>query len=157
MKRIISILCLAVICLAAFAGCSANTNANLQNVLEEINSKYDTAGLEKITDVNDLNTYYQIKADDVKQFAAEISSSSDSPVEIVMVEANDATAAQNVTTQLTNRYNSIYSQYASYSPDQLDMVKACKVTTDGNFVSLIVSKDSAGMLDIYYNAIGVNK
>ncbi|MCH5300891.1 MAG: DUF4358 domain-containing protein [Ruminococcus sp.] len=153
MKKIVSILCAAIICLVAFAGCSGQTDVDLKSVLDEMNSAYDTAGLEKITDVNDLNTYYQINPDDVKQFAAEISSSADSPVEVVLVEAKDATAAQNVTTQLSNRYNSIYSQYASYSPDQLDMVKACKVTTDGNFVSMIVSKDAAGMLDIFYKYV----
>ncbi len=153
MKKLLSLLCISIICIVAFTGCSGQADVDLKSILDEMNSEYDTTGLEKITDVNELNTYYQIDPNDVKQFAAEISSSADSPVEIVLIEANDETAAQNVTTQLTNRYNSIYSQYASYSADQLDAVKACKVTTDANFVSMIVSKDAAGMLDIFYKYV----
>lgn len=155
MKKIISLICVAVICLTVFAGCGgAGAEADLSSVLKEMNTEYSVSGVEEITDVNELNAYYQINSDDVKQFAAEISSnSSDDYVEIVLVEANDSTAAQNITTQLTNRYNSIYSQYASYSADQLDMIKSCKVTTDGNFVSMIVSKDAQGMLDIFYKSV----
>ena len=43
--------------------------------------------------------------------------------------------------------------YASYSAEQLDLIKNCSVTTDGNYVSMIVSKDASGMLEIYNKAI----
>ena len=153
MKKVLSVLCVAVLSLCALCSCGAK-EADLTQVMADINAKYDTKELTAVTDVNDLKTYYQIEPADVKQFAAEINeNSSDAPVEIVMVEAVDSSAAQRVSSKLTNRYNSIYNMYASYSAEQLDLIKNCSVTTDGNYVSMIVSKDSSGMLEIYNKAI----
>ncbi|MGN1467102.1 MAG: DUF4358 domain-containing protein [Ruminococcus sp.] len=153
MKKIISLVCAAAMCVCLFCSCGAK-EVNLSEVLDKINSSCNVSGLTKINDVNDLKTYYQIEPEDVKQFAAEIDeNSSDAPVEIVMVEAKDSTAAQNVSTKLTNRYNSIYNMYASYSKDQLAVVEKCQVTTDGNFVTLIVSDKAQSMLDVFYSYI----
>lgn len=153
MKKILSLVCVLALCVCAMAGCGAK-DVKLTDVLEKINTTYDESNLTQLTDVNDLKTYYQIDTNDVKQFAAEINeNTSEAAVEIVLVEAKDATAATNIQTKLQNRYNSIYSQYASYSAEQVAMVKSCKVTTDGNFVTMIVANDAAGMLDIFYSFI----
>lgn len=153
MKKIISVICAAALCLCLFAGCGAK-EVNLTEVLDKINTDYPVSGLTKITDVNDLNSYYQIKPEDVKQFAAEINeNSSDAPVEIVLVEAKDSTAAQDIYDKLSNRYNSIYNMYASYSADQIAMVKECKVTMDGNFVSMIVAENAPEMVNVFYSFI----
>ncbi len=153
MKKTLALLCAVVLCLGLFCGCSAK-QADLGKVLDDINASCDTSGLTKITDVNDLKTYYQIEPADVKQFAAEINmNSSTAPVEIVLVEAVDSSAAQRVSDCLSNRYNAIYNMYASYSADQLAIIKNCSVTTDGNYVSMIVAEDASKMLDIYNKAI----
>ena len=96
---------------------------------------------------------FQAQMTSVNKFAAEIDSNNDAPVEIVLVEAVDSTAAGNIETALTTRYNSIVSQYSSYTPEKLDMVKDCKVTKDGNFVSLIVADNASDILDTYYSFI----
>ena len=70
-----------------------------------------------------------------------------------MIEATDANAATEIETALAARYNSIISQYGSYTPDKLDMVKACSVTKDGNYVSLIVAENGPEMVKIYKEAI----
>ncbi len=153
MKRAVSLFCIVSMIICLFCSCTTK-EADLSVVLDKINSSCNLSGLTQIADVNDLNSYYGIEPDDVKQFAAEIDeNSSDAPVEIVMVEAKDSTAAQNVSTKLTNRYNSIYNMYASYSKDQLAVVEKCQVTTDGNFVTLIVSDKAQSMLDIFYSYI----
>ena len=81
---------------------------------------------------DDMYKYYNINADDIKQFAAEVGKSdTDSKnTEVVLVEATDSDAASRVETALTNRYNSIFQQNASYSAEELDMVKNCKVTKE---------------------------
>lgn len=151
MKKIIAIALVLVAGLTLLAGCGAKS-ANLKDVTSKLNSEYSLS-LKELTDVADLNTYYSIDTADVKQFAAEIDETNAAPKEIVLVEAVDATAADRVEKALTNRYNSIYGTYSSYSPEQLDMVKSCKVTKDGNFVSLIVADNAPAMVDVYYTFI----
>lgn len=151
MKKAITIAASLVLCLMFFAGCGAK-EANLNEVMDKINSEYQLS-LQAFSSVDDLNKYYSINPSDVKQFAAEIDSNNDKPVVIIMVEAVDSSAAENVEKALTNYYNSIISTYSSYSAENLEMVKSCKVTKDGNFVSLIVASDAQGMLDIYNSFI----
>lgn len=151
MKKVISLATALVMCLVMFAGCGSN-DVKLSEVMDKINSEFSLS-LTQIDSVDKLNSYYSINADDVKQFAAENDSNSDASVEIVMVEAKDATAADAVEKALTARYNSIHSQYSSYSPELLDMVNKCKVTKDGNFVSMIVADKAEDMLKIYYEYV----
>ena len=97
----------------------------------------------------------EINADDIKQFAAEVGKSdTDSEnTEVVLVEATDSDAASRVETALTNRYNSIFQQNASYSAEKLDMVKNCKVTKDGNFVTMIIGEKASDMLKMFNDSI----
>lgn len=151
MKKVISLVSVFVLCLALVCGCGAK-EVKLDDVLTQINSQYSLS-LNTLDGVDKLNRYYNIDTNDVKQFAAEINQDNNAPIEIVLIEANDADSAKRVANALNSRYNSIYSQYSSYTPEKLDMVKGCKVTTDGNFVSLIVADDASAMLDIYNGAI----
>lgn len=151
MKKVISIVSAFVLCLAIFTGCGAK-EVNLSEVMDKINSDFSLS-LQKLESADELNTYYSIDTADVKQFAAEIDPNNNAPVEIVLIEAVDADAASRVETALTTRYNAIYSQYSSYTPEQLDMVKACKVTKDGNFVSMIVADKGADMLNVFYSYV----
>ena len=151
MKKVISIVSAFVLCLAIFTGCGAK-EVKLSEVMDKINSDFSLS-LQKLESADELNRYYSIDTADVKQFAAEIDPNNNAPVEIVLIEAVDADAATRVESALTTRYNAIYSQYSSYTPEQLDMVKACKVTKDGNFVSMIVADKGSEMLDVFYSYV----
>ena len=151
MKKVISIVSAFVLCLAIFAGCGAK-EIKLSEVMDKINSDFSLS-LQTLESADELNTYYSIDTADVKQFAAEIDPNNNAPVEIVLIEAVDADAASRVETALTTRSNAIYSQYSSYTPEQRDMVKACKVTKDGNFVSMIVADKGADMLNVFYSYV----
>ncbi|MDO4831173.1 MAG: DUF4358 domain-containing protein [Clostridia bacterium] len=151
MKKVLSFSVLLVLCLTIFVGCGSK-DVKLSETINKINNDYSLS-LQTLSNADDLNKYYGINTADVKQFAAEIDPNNNAPVEIVLVEAVDSTAADNIETALTTRYNSILSQYSSYTPEKLDMVKACKVTKDGNFVSLIVSDKAPDMLNTYYTFI----
>lgn len=151
MKKVLSFSVLLVLCLTIFVGCGPK-DVKLSEAINKINNDYSLS-LQTLSNADDLNKYYGINTADVKQFAAEIDPNNNAPVEIVLVEAVDSTAADNIETALTTRYNSILSQYSSYTPEKLDMVKACKVTKDGNFVSLIVSDKAPDMLNTYYTFI----
>ena len=151
MKKTISLALALILSLVALAGCGS-ADVNLSEVMDKINSEY-TLSLQTLESADDLNKYYSIDTADIKQFAAEIDSNNDAPVEIVMIEAVDSAAADRIETALTTRYNSIVSQYASYTPDKLSMVESCKVTKDGNFVSMIVADDADEMLNTYYEYV----
>lgn len=151
MKRIFALAVALVLCLSLLAGCGSK-DVNLSDVMTKLNSDYSLS-LQTLSSADELNTYYSISTDDVKQFAAEIDSTNDAPKEIILIEATDADAAARVEEALTNRLNSIMATYNSYSPDQVDMVKACKVTKDGNFVSLIVADKAPDMLNVYYEYV----
>ena len=151
MKKVISIVSAFVLCFAIFTGCGAK-EVKLSEVMDKINSDFSLS-LQKLDSADELNTYYSIDTADVKQFAAEIDPNNNAPVEIVLIEAVDADAATRVESALTTRYNAIYSQYSSYTPEKLDMVKACKVTKDGNFVSMIVADKGSEMLDVFYSYV----
>lgn len=151
MKKIISVATAFVLCFLLFTGCG-DSSVKLNEVMDKINADFNLS-LTKLEKAEDLYTYYSIDTADVKQFAAEIDSNNNAPKEIVLVEAADAAAADRVESALTTRFNSIYSQYSSYSPDQLDMVKDCKVTKNGNFVSMIVADKASDMLNVYYEYV----
>lgn len=151
MKRIFAVAVALVLCLSLLSGCGSK-DVNLNDVMTKLNSDFSLS-LQTLSSADELNTYYSISTDDVKQFAAEIDSTNDAPKEIILIEATDADAATRVEEALTNRLNSIMATYNSYSPDQVDMVKACKVTKDGNFVSLIVADKAPDMLNVYYEYV----
>lgn len=153
MKKVISFAAVLILCLSILAGCGAK-DVNLGDVLDKMNTEYSVDAT-KYETKEDMYKYYNINADDIKQFAAEVGKSdSDSKnTEIVLVEATDSDAASRVETALTNRYNSIFQQNASYSAEELDMVKNCKVTKDGNFVTMIIGEKASDMLAMFNDSI----
>ena len=146
MKKVISVAVALVLCLSIFAGCGAK-EVNLADLMDKMNSEYSVDAT-KYETKDDMYKYYNINADDIKQFAAEVGKSdTDSKnTEVVLVEAR-------VETALTNRYNSIFQQNASYSAEELDMVKNCKVTKDGNFVTMIIGEKASDMLTMFNDSI----
>ena len=108
-KKVISLAIALVLCLSIFAGCGAK-EVNLADLMDKMNSEYSVDAT-KYETKDDMYKYYNINADDIKQFAAEVGKSdTDSEnTEVVLVEATDSDAASRVETALTNRYNSSFS------------------------------------------------
>ena len=106
----------------------------------------ETAGLEAA---------YGITADEVASSASfQATVGTAFPDEIVMVEATDATAAQDVATKLSNRLTAIADQAASYDPDSEALAKKCEVVTSGNYVGLFFSTHYDEMVSAFQNAVG---
>jgi hypothetical protein len=150
MKKVISLAVALVLCLSIFAGCGAK-EVNLADLMDKMNSEYSVDAT-KYETKDDMYKYYNINADDIKQFAAKSDTDSKN-TEVVLVETTDSDAASRVETALTNRYNSIFQQNASYSAEELDMVKNCKVTKDGNFVTMIIGEKASDMLTMFNDSI----
>ena len=157
MKKTISLLLLVLLMPVLMIGCGSQKAVDLSALMSDIDLSVGISAdeMKTLTDVSDLDVYYGIAEDDVKQFAAQIrSDSSTAPVEIVMIEAVDADAAERVNTALERRYHSIVSTYASYSPEQLAMAQECGVTVSGNFVVMAVSEHYDEIMKIFDDAVG---
>ncbi len=172
MKRFIALALAALMSVAVLAGCGGSSESSktestasagdvsqvtssvdLNAVLDKLNSD-NGIDMTKVDDVTKLKRYYQIAAEDVKQFAAENDKSDpNAPIEIVLIEAVDADAAGRVESALNTRYASVLNTYTSYTPDKVDMVKACKVTKDGNFVTLIIADNAEAMVKAFQASI----
>lgn len=172
MKRIIALALAAMMSAAVIAGCSGSAESksdagssassaasseaskvDLNTVLDKINTE-NALSLDKIDDVKKLKRYYGIDEADVKQFAGETDKSDpNAPIEIVLIEGKDAAAAGRIESALNTRYGSVLNTYTSYSPDKVDMVKACKVTKDGNFVSMIIADNAPTMVKTFQDSI----
>ncbi|MBQ1507708.1 MAG: DUF4358 domain-containing protein [Ruminococcus sp.] len=151
MKRCISIVLAAALFMFAFAGCGAAKEVDLKPVLTDINAKCadETANLKELTTVDELYDYYLISPADVKQFAAEINpDTSEAPVEIVMVEANDKSGAGKIKSALNSRFSSIKSTYSSYAPEKLDVIEKSGVTTKDNYVFMVVSEKYSDIMEV---------
>jgi hypothetical protein len=70
-----------------------------------------------------------------------------------LVEAVDSNAADNVEAALLSYYNSVITQVGAYDAEMLEVIKQCKVTKDGNFVTMIISENASDMLEIFYSYI----
>ena len=143
MKRILTILTAAVLIAALLAACSGAKSVDLKAVMDDVNSAYGLSGLKQIEDTDSLNRYYQIPADAVKQFAAELTTEKSNYNEVILIEAADQNAADTVTQQLNTRLNNQLSNAKSYDAEQVSMIEACEVKTNGNFVYLIVGDQHA--------------
>lgn len=167
MKKLLSLF-IAVLVLASFAGCGNESNnqtnqsqnasssakeVNLSDVLAEIKEQVTFPSMAVYSDIEDLLDIYGIKAEYVKQFVAEVNDSGLEQDEIVIIEAVDAEAAAKIQERLQKRYDSKLSQNENYNPEQAEIIKACKVEVNGNFVSLIVSPDAEKITNIYKSNI----
>lgn len=138
---------------ASAASIAADSGVDLNDVLDKINNE-NGLSLERVSETKRLKRYYNIAEEDVKQFAAENDKSDpNAPIEIVLVEGVDSAAADRIEEALKFRYDSVINTYTSYTPEKVDMVKACKVTKDGNFVSMIIHENAADMVSIFQDSI----
>lgn len=138
MKRLFTILTAAVLIIAVLTACSGSKSADLKALLDEINTEFQLTDLKQIETADDLNRYYQVDKDSVKQFAAELNSSANDYTEIIMIEATDQSAADTIKKQLEMRLRSQLSNAKSYDAEQVAMIEACEVKEEGSFVYLAV-------------------
>lgn len=152
MKKIIAVVLMMVIAAMCLTACGSKPapakEADLNAVMASFNLGEDMMSL----DADDLLDAYGIKSVDVKQFAAMTSTGLECD-EIVLIEAVDADAAGRIKTALETRYQAKVDQTVNYQPDQYAIIKECSVTTNGNYVAMIVSANASDLTKTYTAAI----
>ena len=138
MKRILTVLTAALLILAICTACGSEKSVDLKALMDEINTACGFTDMKTVDDTDSLNRYYQVEADSVKQFAAQLPSSSKDFNEIILIEAVDENAAGQIKTQLDARLRSQLSNAKSYNADQVSMIEACETKQNGNYVYLVI-------------------
>lgn len=168
MKRIIALTMAILMIAAVFAACGDSKedtkttddtkSVDLNAVLDDINTQFDITessvqGLKKLETTDELDRYYMIPADSIKQFAAERSSSSTDFTEIIMVEASGSDKIENIVTQLNSRLDAQRSTAKSYTPEAVEMLDGCSVKTNGNFVYLVINDKQDEIVKVIEDAL----
>ncbi len=151
MKKITALLLIAALILLSGCAGGGAKSADLNAVKEALSAQY---GLDEmmVLSEDDLLDMYGIKAEDVKQYAALIAKSSTSADEILLFEGKDADAAARIKEKLDKRYQAKLNEAKDYLPEEYAKISACKVETNGCFVSMIVSADAEAMTKLYQGA-----
>lgn len=143
------------------AGCSSSSSNETSAKDVDLNDVY-TKITETVTLPDDmseiseseLTSLYGIDMDEVKQYAGTITMVSTSSDEIIMLEATDSNAAADLKEKVDNRYEAKLNEMRDYLPDEYEKINACSVYSEGNYVAMFISDDSATMTEIFTEAIG---
>lgn len=151
MKRI-TLLLLSILMLLSLVGCK-NTQTDVLNIdLAEVRTAMlDAQNLEDpyLLETDALLDLYGISSEDVAQSASFVTMSGTFPDEIILVQAVDIAAAERIAASLETRLGEVMVQSETYDPDNYKAAQACKVETNGLYVSLILSPNQANLLEIY--------
>jgi len=153
MKKFLVIAVALILVVCTFAACSGKTDVDLSSLLTDINSAHGITDLKILESTSDLNRYYSIAEEDVKQFAAELTTKASQYNEVIIVEAVDAAAADRVATQLNNHLDTQLNTAKSYDKDAVAMIEACSVKQSNNIVYLVISEQSAEITKTIEDAI----
>lgn len=150
MKRIATI-AVALICIIAMSACSNNSakKVDLAKAMQDINTECNITTTKDLT-AEELTSYYLIEESDVTSFSAEIDIKG--ITEIVLIEAKDEQASKKVADLLEKRLTSKTNEAASYEPELLEIIKNTEVTTNNNYVSMIICEDTDKAKKIYDKA-----
>lgn len=151
MKRTI-LRIITVLLIVGLAGCGKTAGKTVNLVLSEVRTAMiDAQGTEEayLLDTDALLNLYGIREEDVAQSASYVTMSGTFPDEIILVEAVDEAAAERIAASLETRLNEVMIQSETYDPDNYKAAQACKVETNGLYISLILSPNQASLTEIY--------
>lgn len=150
MKKTIVCIISAMLILCALCACGEEQkkDPDFKSVTQSISEKYDFSKLYSVADKEELCLVYGLEENDVSDYFAKYSLTGVDSQEIVLIEAVDDSAADRIKSALDIRYNSKLNEAASYSPEQLELVKKCSVEKNGKIVSLIVDSDAEAIKSV---------
>lgn len=162
MKKILAVISAALMILS-FAACNKTDNNNDTNesasssaevsvatadIMNEIrNGGYLPAENMELT-ANNMDDYYGIDASEIKQCSVVLNSSGWQD-ELIIIEAVDSNAADNIETLLNNHIQNQCDAMRDYDAQMYDIVSKCTVETNGNYIALFISADYVTLNNIF--------
>ena len=126
----------------------------------------DLAGLaERMLSDNGITDYVPVSADalasvygiDPGQIVSAVgynaSANGAFPQEIVLIQAADEAAVQEIQDRLSGRLDSIAEQAASYDPESQALAETCAVVTQGEYVGLFFSEHYDALVAAFQNGL----
>ena len=126
----------------------------------------DLAGLaERMLSDNGITDYVPVSADalasvygiDPGQIVSAVgynaSANGAFPQEIVLIQAADEAAVQEIQDRLSSRLDSIAEQAASYDPESQALAETCAVVTQGEYVGLFFSEHYDALVAAFQNGL----
>lgn len=152
MKKLIAMLCMALLFGVLLSACSpdAQTSADksLSGIYGEIKAQVTLPDMVELSSADRLDRNYGITEDMVSEFAGGIDSSGVTMTEIVLIKAKDDESAAQIAEKLNNRLQSKLDQNRNYNPEQAAVIEKCKVETKGLYVTLIISDEAEKITEI---------
>ena len=153
MKKVLTIAVALVLVACCLVACGGKTDIDLSSLLTDINNSHGISDLKILETTGDLNRYYSIAEEDVKQFAAELTTQASQYNEVIIIEAVDADAAGRIATQLNSHLDAQLNTAKSYDKDAVAMIESCSVKQSDNIVYLVISDKSADITKTIEDAI----
>jgi len=124
------------------------TDVALKDVRQKILDKCEITD-SMFVETEGLPRLYNIDAGKVKQSASFVTMSGTFPHEVIMIEAVDDSAAEEIVSLLENRLSEVKIQSQSYDAKNYALALECKVVKNGNFLSLFLSPDHKEITSVY--------
>ena len=153
MKRLTSLI-LAAVTVLGLSACGGGKKASgpdfqVQDAMDAMLERAGADGMMTLSE-GDMLDFYGIRAEDMEQFSAVVTSTGISAKEIVLVKAAGEDAARRVQKQLDKRVANRMAEFENYLPDQFDIAaNHSRVSRDGVYVSLIISGELEDLSEIY--------
>ena len=144
MKRILALAVSLLVIVGLLTACGGEDvkSVVLGDLLSEVNTAYGISNMKVLDKASDMNRYYRIAEEDIKQFAAEMSTDSKTFTEVILVEAVDSAAVSRIVSALNNHLDTQVNTAKSYSKEFLDMIESRTVHSSGNYVYLVISENA---------------
>ncbi len=148
MKKVLSGI-LAFVLLLSLAACGTEPAVkDIAQIKEQIVTDLTIEGAMDIP-TERLLDLYGISAESVKTSACFITMGSAFPDEIIMVEAVDTSAANEIAQKLENRLADVTNQAQNYDAESFALFQKCKVQHSGVYVALFISAKAEQMQKLF--------
>ena len=142
-----------LICTACGSAPAAEKEVELAPLMEEILTAAPIDDILVLSE-SDMLDFYGIKADQMKQFSAALNMNGISAQEIVLIQAADENAVEQISTKLSNRLAARMAESENYLPDEYEIISQCEVSASGTYCRLIIHANAKEAIAIYNNAFG---
>ncbi|MBQ6264370.1 MAG: DUF4358 domain-containing protein [Clostridia bacterium] len=152
MKKVIVLISLVLSVFLILSGCDRSAQSNsidihavMDSITSQVQMPEETMNL---TTSDDLMDYLGVDASLAKDFSV-VRDANYVGTELVIIEANDESSAQQISEQLNTKIAEDIDTYQSYNADYAYLLQNSKVNINGVYVSLFISENADEIIKIY--------
>lgn len=152
MRKSFIIISVVLTVLVLFAACGSSSQSNsidIHAVMDSITSQVQMPEETMNFSTNDdLMDYLGVDGSLAKDFVV-VRDANYVGTELVIIEANDESSAQQISGQLNSKIAEDIETYQSYNADYAFLLQNSKVNINGVYVSLFISENAEQIISIY--------